>query len=188
MALLSLLLPFSVLAQVKEEQESRIAREQFPTPSLELLEGHLEKVRRLRFYEEIENAEKSYEAKFRKGRLHYSVAFDTAGNLQDVEFIISHRDIPNASWEAIKDHLDQNFPKYRIIKIQQHHPVIGGDQEKALREAFQNLILPHIQYEVVFSAKMEGDFQFHEARFDAQGSPIEIRRYLPLNYNHVLYD
>ena len=182
-----LLLPLLVLAQIKQEQEIRIDREMFPSRSLELLESHLEGVRKLRFYQEIENSEKSYEAKFKKGKLHYSVEFHEDGDLEDVEFIIKKRDIPNDSWEAIESHLDLNYPRNRIIKIQQHHPVVDGDPQKTLHQAFQNLILPHIRYEVIFSAKMDGTFQIYEVTFNAKGVLIQIRRSLPPKYNHVLY-
>ena len=182
-----LLLPLALLAQVKQEKEIRIDRERFPDRALELLEGHLQGVRKLRFYQEIENNEKRYEAKFKKGKLHYSVEFDGNGDLEDVEFIIKKRDIPNQSWEAIQDHLDANYPRNRIIKIQQHHPVVDGDPQKTLQQAFQNLILPTIRYEVVFSAKMDGAFQIYEGKFLANGELALMRRSLPPNYNHVLY-
>jgi len=182
-----LLLSLSLPAQIKQEQEIRIDREMFPDRSLELLEGHLQGVRKLRFYQEIENGEMSYEAKFKKGRLHYSVEFQKNGELEDVEFIIKKRDIPNDSWEAIQGHLDLHYPRNRIIKIQQHHPLVEGDPQKTLHQAFQNLILPSIRYEVVFSAKTDGGFQIHEIMFDAHGELILMRRSLPPNYNHVLY-
>jgi len=185
---LLLLLPLSLLAQVKQEQELRIKKEQFPESALELLEEYLEDARRIRFYLEVENAEKGYEAKFKRGKLHYSVEFFENGELEDVEFIIKPRDIPNDSWKAIQDQLGSDYPGFRIIKIQQQHPASEGvDPKTIMHQAFQNLLLPYINYEIVFSAKVDGAFRTHEATFDFEGNLIEIRMYLPPNYDHVLY-
>ncbi len=185
---LLLLLPLFIISQVKQEQEQRIKKEQFPDKALELLEEYLEDARRIRFYIEMENGEKGYEAKFKKGKLHYSVEFFENGELEDVEFIIATKDIPNDSWNAIEEHLGSKFPGYRIIKIQQQHQAKEGiDPKTIMHQAFQNLILPHINYEIVFSAKVYGVFHNHEATFDLEGKLLEIRRYLPPNYDHVLY-
>lgn len=184
----ALLLPLSLLSQVKQEQELRIKREQFPLNALELLEDYMEDARRIRFYLEVENGEKGYEAKFKKGKLLYSVEFFENGELEDVEFIIGTRDMPNDSWEAIREHLEAEYPGYRIIKIQQQHLALEGeDPKKTMHQAFQNLILPYINYEIVFSAKVDGAFQTHEATYGLEGNLIEIRKYLPPNYDHVLY-
>lgn len=186
--LILLLLPLILPAQVKQEQEYRIDRKDFPRNALELLEPHLEGARRIRFYLERDGERKSYEAKFKKGKLRYSVEFLDDGELEDVEFIIGSRDIPNDSWAAIEAHLQTHYPRYRIKKIQQQHPwEEGNDPKGTLHQAFQNLILPGIRYELVFSAKMDGSFKIFEALYDATGTLIEIRRSLPLNYDHVLY-
>ena len=78
---LLLLLPLFIISQVKQEKEQRIKKEQFPDKALELLEEYLEDARRIRFYIEMENGEKGYEAKFKKGKLHYSVEFFENGEL-----------------------------------------------------------------------------------------------------------
>lgn len=185
--LLLLCSPFWALCQVKREQEFRIDREQFPDAAFSQIEEYVANAKRIRFYQELDSTKKSYEAKFKKGRLHYSVEFNEKGKLEDVEFIITKRDIPEDSWNAITDHLHAEYPKFRIRKIQQQYPLDDRDPKKTLHDAFQNLILPYINYELVFSAKKDKGFQTYEALFNSEGTLINIRKSSPLSYDHVLY-
>lgn len=173
-------------AQNKYEKESRIKKEAFPENAFALIESYLEDAKRIRFYQETDSTKKSFEAKFKKGRLHYSVEFNQEGDLEDVEFIINENDIPEDTWNRIKNYLNSQYPKLRIKKIQQQHPRMG-DSKKTLREAFQNLMLPHINYEIIFSSKKEKRFQSYEALFNAEGSLLNIRKSFPPSYDHVLY-
>jgi hypothetical protein len=59
--------------------------------------------------------------------------------------------------------------------------------EKTLYNAFQNLILPDVNYELIFSAKEKNGFQEYEALFNADGNLIAIRKSFPPSYDHVLY-
>ena len=176
------------VAQNKYERESRIDEEEFPKASYLLIQDYLDDAKRIRFYKETDSIKKSYEAKFKKGRLHYSVEFDESGKLEDVEFIIKEQDVPNDTWGTILFYLDENHAKYRIKKIQQQDPLLDGQSEKKLlHNAFQNLILPEVNYELIFSAKKDKEFQEYEALFDAEGQLIQIRKSFPPSYDHVLY-
>ncbi|MBO0330626.1 hypothetical protein [[Muricauda] lutisoli] len=176
------------IAQNKYEQESRIDKDDFPRNSYLLIEDYLEDAKRVRFYQESDSTKKSYEAKFKKRRLHYSVEFDQEGKLEDVEFKIKERDIPNDSWETIQFYLEKNHKKYRVKKIQQQYPTRKGQSlEETLHNAFQNLILPEVNYELVFSAKESDGFQEYEALFDSEGELKRIRKSFPQSYDHVLY-
>ncbi|MBW8201563.1 hypothetical protein [Flagellimonas abyssi] len=175
-------------AQNKYEQESRIDKADFPNSAYLLIEDYLKDAKRVRFYQEIDSTKKSYEAKFKKGRLRYSVEFDEQGTLEDVEFKIKVRDIPNDTWGAIQSYLDKNHYKHRVKKIQQQYPLREEKSvEKTLHNAFQNLILPDVNYELVFSAKESGGFQEYEALFDYEGQLIRLRKSFPPSYDHVLY-
>ncbi|MBR9855072.1 MAG: hypothetical protein GYB37_10935 [Algicola sp.] len=176
------------LAQSKYERESRIEKNQFPAKSYMQIQEYLENAKRIRFYQEMDSTKKSYEAKFKKGRLYYSVEFNEQGSLEDIEFKIKERDIPNATWGAIQQHLTKNHNNYRVKKIQQQYPVSQEQSvEKTLYNAFQNLILPEVNYELVFSTKEKDGFQEYEALFNADGTLIAIRKSFPPSYDHVLY-
>lgn len=176
------------IAQGKYERESRIDREEFPNKSYSLIQDYLKDAKRIRFYQETDSNKKSYEAKFKKGRLHYSVEFDKEGDLEDVEFKIKEKDIPNDTWSTIQYYLNDNYNKHRIKKMQQQYPVQKEESiEKTLHNAFQNLILPVVNYELVFSAKENNGFQEYEALFNYEGQLIRIRKFFLPSYDHVLY-
>ena len=81
------MLPFNAMAQNKYEREHRILKSQFPEKALGLITDKLVGAKRVRFYKEIDSAKISYEAKFKKDKLRYSVEFDTEGTLEDIEVL-----------------------------------------------------------------------------------------------------
>ncbi|UII74544.1 hypothetical protein LV716_09715 [Flagellimonas sp. HMM57] len=182
-----ILLTFTCWGQNKYEKEYRIAQSEFPTNAYELIAEQLASSKRIRFYKETDSLKNSFEAKFKKGKLHYSVEFDEQGILEDIEIIIKEKDIPEESWDNINEYLQNKFSKVRIVKIQQQYPVNGTSEKELIHHAFQNLILPYINYELVFAAKVEKGFQTYEALFNAKGEFIKLRKSLSSSYDHVLY-
>ena len=184
---LLLCLPFWVLSQNKYERETRIDQAGFPAEALDLVSPYVQDAKRPRFYRETDSAKVSYEIKFKKGRLLYSVEFDQNGKLEDVEFIIKKTDIPEDSWGNIQNWLNSEFQKSKVKKIQQQYPVGQESPAERLKDAFQNLILPYIRYELVFSAQKEKGFQLYEGLFDANGKLLKLRKSLNPQYDHILY-
>ena len=188
---LALLLIFSsapLLSQTKYEREHRIKRSQFPEQALQFIGDSLENVRRLRFYKETDSARISFEAKLKKDRLHYSIEFNKDGILEDIEILIKEVDIPRDAFSMMKSYLEKNFHRYRIRKIQQQYPVRPEEpKERTLKNAFQNLLLPYINYELIVGGKMDDGFRDYEILFDSEGNFINMRISVPANYDHVLY-
>ena len=179
---------WSAKGQYKYEREYRIKKNQFPTVAHAFIEDQLKDARRIRYYRETDSTKVSYEAKFKLDKLHYSVEFDEQGNLEDVEILIKEVDIPNDTFAAITAYLESNFTKYRILRIQQQYPVNENETvEETLKNAFQNLLLPTIRYEIMVAAKKDNGFEDYEILFDHKGEFIKLRKSLPLNHDHILY-
>ena len=185
--ILVLLCSNTLVAQNKYEREFRIKKSQFPETALTYIDSKLKEARRIRFYKETDSAKVSYEAKFKKDRLKYSVEFDENGTLEDIEILIEPVDIPDDSFANIQAYLDDNFTKHRIRRLQQQYPVVGKDVETVVKEAFQNLMLPYINYEIVVAGKKDEGYEEFEILFDAGGNFIKSRKSLPPNYDHILY-
>jgi hypothetical protein len=171
----------------KYEREYRIKKSQFPEKALKYIDEKLEDARRIRFYKETDSTKTSYEAKFKKDRLKYSVEFSEEGVLEDIEVLIRAVDIPDDSFSEMNGYLKRNFRKYRIRKIQQQYPMGENDAETTVKHAFQNLMLPYIKYELIVAGKKEKGYARYEVLFDAEGRFENIRKSLPPNYDHVLY-
>tara|TARA_R110002051_G_scaffold234092_2_gene295712 strand:+ start:1394 stop:1993 length:600 start_codon:yes stop_codon:yes gene_type:complete len=186
LVLLCFLWPIATSAQVKYEREFRIKKSQFPAAAHQVLKRNLEGAKRLKFYKEIDSATISYEAKFKKSRLWYSIEFNKEGILEDIEITINVVDIPNETFDSIRHYLTTHFISYKIKKIQQQY-VSNGDDGKVFKDAFQNLILPYVNYEIMCSGKKDKAYQDFEILFNSEGNFKTIRKSLPANYDHVLY-
>tara|TARA_B100001146_G_C16176791_1_gene432730 strand:- start:583 stop:1176 length:594 start_codon:yes stop_codon:yes gene_type:complete len=173
--------------QHKYEWEHRIRKAQFPDEALQLISEKLQDAKRVKFYKETDSTKVSYEAKFKKDRLHYSIEFDENGVLEDVEILIKPVDIPDDSYTKMTKYLGNSFKKYRIRRMQQHYSVGKEGVEKTLRNAFQNLMLPSIKYELIVAGRKDDGYEQFEILFDAEGNVEKIRKSLPPNYDHVLY-
>ena len=175
-------------AQIKYEREYRIKKSQFPAEAVELMRSYTESARRIRFYREIDSNRSSYEMKFKLSRLHYSVEFNPQGILEDVEVRIQPVDLPESAWEAIRRDLSQRFKNHKVRKIQQQYPREAfADDASTLRNAFQNLLLPEIRYELIVRARESDGYLDFELLYDADGHFLNLRKSLPPNYDHVLY-
>ncbi|MBT8183859.1 MAG: hypothetical protein KJN76_03395, partial [Eudoraea sp.] len=157
-------------AQNKYEREYRIKKSQFPMEGIKLIERKLIGAKRIRFYKETDSAKTSFEAKFKKDKLHYSIEFDKNGRLEDIEILINEVDIPEVVIKKIHDHLHSEFKKYKIRRIQQQYPFVTDENpETTLKNAFQNLLLPTINYELIVTGKNERQYVQYEMLFDSEG-------------------
>ena len=175
-------------AQVKYERAFRILKKQFPQKALQTISGELEEARKIRYYKEMDSTGITYEVQFKRDRLRYGVAFNAEGTLKEIEIDVKQVDLPDASWQHIQNYLTRTFKKVRVRKMRQQYPVIGSEsQEQTLKNAFQNLLLPSINYALMVSGKKTRGHERYELLFDAEGNFRNIRKSPPPNYDHVLY-
>lgn len=176
----------TLLAQVKHEREFRIKKKEFPSAAHDLLKDKVVAAKKLKYYKEIDSLKISYEAKFRKDKLWYSIEFNEEGVLEDIEISIKAIDVPNETYKAIQNYLSTNFISFKIKKIQQQYTA-KDSIDATFKNAFQNLMLPSVNYELVVDAKKERGYEQFEILFNAEGTFLKIRKSLPPNYDHVLY-
>ena len=174
--------------QIKYEREYRIKKSQFPDKGHALIDEQLADVRSIRYYRERDSAKVSYNAKFKADRLRYRMGFNQEGELEGVEIRIKEVDVPNASFDNIRKHLDENFNKYRVRRIWQQYPVSAHNSvEETIKVAFQNLLLPTLRYELMIAGRMDKGFEDFEILYDADGNFLMMRKSLPVNHDHILY-
>lgn len=187
--LVLVLFQFSLVnSQVKVEREHRIKKNQFPETAHEFIQEKLEEAKKIRFYKETDTTKISYEAKFKKDKLYYSIEFDESGKLEDIEISIKEVDVPEDSWSKITKFLNEKFTKFKIRKIQQQYPITSDETaETTLNNAFQNLLIPSLNYELMVRGKIQDVHSDFEILFGAEGDFIKMKESLPANYDHVLY-
>jgi len=185
---LLLFIGFFASAQNQNEREFRIRKVQFPEKALEYIEQKLFDAKRIRFYKETDSSKVTYNAKFKKDRLWYGLEFNKTGALEGVEISIKSIDIPDEAFEAMNGYLINNFIKYKIRKIHQQYLVTEMNAaEKTVKNAFQNLLLPTINYQLIVTGKSAKKSEQYGVLFDSEGNFKSIRKSLPPNYDHVLY-
>lgn len=175
-------------AQNNQEREHRIKKSQFPSEALQTITENNKDFQRLKFYKAVDSTTNTFTAKFKKARLNYEMEFNDKGKLNGISFAIKPVDIPEESFGRITAYLTQEFEKSKVRKMLQNYPVRSNDNiEKPLKNAFQNLILPNIRYELFVKGKKDGTRADYEITFDAEGNLVNIRKALPANFDRVLY-
>jgi hypothetical protein len=177
------LLAFSDLsAQNKVERETRIRKRFVPEEAKEFVDDVFEGFKRVRWYQEVSGEGKFFEAKFKWKGDQYSVKFDTAGDIVDIEKIITLEEIPEKTRKTIVHYFEENFLKYKILKIQKQ--LLGNEDqlEDYLEDKEEENIT--INYEIEFHGVTETENKLWEILFDHKGEVILFREIiLPPNFN-----
>ena len=182
-----LLFNFSfIFSQEKYEREHRINKTDFPVKASDLIKEKKVDSKKIKFYKEIDSLKTTFKAKFKKDRLWYSIDFNENGDLENINVQIKSIDIPNESFETIITYLGENFKSYKIKKIQQKYAA-HNDVDATFKNAFQNLMLPSLFYEISIAGKVDTHKEQFQILFDAEGIFKSSRKSLPPNYDHVLY-
>ncbi len=187
--LIFVLSQFSIVnSQVKVEREHRIKKNQFPETAHDFIKEKLQDAKKIRFYKETDTTKISYKAWFKKDKLYYSIEFDESGKLEGIEILIKELDVPEDSWSNITKFLNEKFNKYKIRKIQQQYRITPDETaETTFKNAFQNLLIPSLNYDLMVRGKRQDERADFEILFGAEGDFLKMRESLPANYDHVLY-
>jgi len=157
----------SVAAQNKYEKEVRVSESEVPPNARNFVEK-LNLRSKIKWYQEFGTDKISFEAKTKKEETRYSVEFSGDGLFEDMEIGVAPHDVPQEVMKKMRDYLNDTFRKYAIDKIQVQY---SGSEEAVLaflkkESAISGLV---VHYEVVVSAKEDGNFSLFEFLFDAGG-------------------
>lgn len=164
--MMSAILP--VLAQSKYEKEVRIRERYVPQIARDFVD-QLNLGSRIKWYQEFGKDTYSFEAKTRYNGSRISIEFSYIGVFEDVEIEVKITEVPHEIRSKIIDFLNDSYPKYQIDKIQVQY---SGSEEAVLAQ-FTNKTHTHglvIRYELVLSAKKDGQYSLFEYLFSENGS------------------
>lgn len=118
----SLLLIFLLLLitepPVKQEVEIRIPTSEFPESALALLKPKLTGATDVRYFKETDGVSNSFEVKFWRDGVRWSVEFSQDGTFEDVEVERALSHLPQTTASAIRSTLSARFSRYSIRKLQ----------------------------------------------------------------------
>ena len=171
---LSMLLLFSFygFSQSKYEKEFRIKGESVPPKARSFVDS-ITFDSKVKWYKEISLDRITIEAKVKINNERHSIEFSENGIFEDAEVEIKPDKIPESVNSKISGILSQRHKKYKIEKVQIQYT--GGRNEvlSFLRGDRNNSEGITINYEVVISTKMDGNYLMLEYLFSETGEYLQ---------------
>ncbi len=173
----------------KHEKEARIEKKEFPSNALELLDKTLpKKIKKVKYYKELDSTKVSYEIKLKYNGKKYSIEFSKKGVLEDVEITIKQKDIVPKTFEKIKKYLYGKYSSFRIKKIQlQYRNTNNIDAETIVKDSFSGTKTETLFYEIIAEVKTGKERYFIEITFTKEGDFELSRTIIQGSYDHILY-
>tara|TARA_B100000963_G_scaffold319223_1_gene300899 strand:+ start:7537 stop:8112 length:576 start_codon:yes stop_codon:yes gene_type:complete len=153
--------------QVKYEKEYRINKSKIP----ENMKSYLNTItfkNKIKWYKDEALNKYTYEAKTSHNNLNFSIEFDSLGIIEDVEFEIQWKNIPELAKKNIDIYLDSIYQKKKIIKVQIQYT---GKPENLI-DVIKDVELKNRltrKYEIVLKGKENKKFQMMEYLFSNEG-------------------
>lgn len=171
---LSLLFLFSFhgFTQSKYEKEFRIQAENVPSRALSFVDS-LTFDSKVKWYKEIGIDIKTIEVKAKLKKERHSIEFSETGTFQDVEIEVKPNKIPDSTNSKITRFLTLEHKKYKIEKVQIQYT---GDRNVVLnflRSNRNNSACITVNYEVIISTKMDGNYLILEYLFSETGEYVQ---------------
>ncbi len=175
----------SAFSQLKYEREIRIRPATVPAQA-RAFAGAALGAQKVRWYQEINLDFFSYEAKVKKGGRRYSIEFDTAGRVQDVEIEVEFSSLDTGLRQKIDSTLSGLFSSHKITKTQ----LQWTGEAPALRDLVRSGATekPYAErVEIVFKCREAGQPKLYEALFDISGNLLSKLEIVPRNTDNLDY-
>ena len=165
------LLSFQGFSQSKYEKEFRIKAKDVPSSALAFVDS-MTFDSKVKWDKEIGLNDVTIEAKAKFKNERHSIEFSENGIFQDVEIVVKPNQIPFDAFSKISGILSQRHKKHKIEKVQVQY---SGDRNlvlRFLRENRNNTNGITINFEVVISTKLNGNYIMLEYLFSETGEYV----------------
>lgn len=175
---------------VKNEVEVSIRQHQMPQQAIQLLGPILAEAGRVKFYQETDGEQTSFESKLSWKGNFYSIEFDHEGKLLDVEKLVSFRTLPKEIRKQVEEQLESEFDRYRIRRTQVQYsagkngqPVTGVIRKFMENDAGEMTI----RYEIEADGRKGNQIGGYELLFDQEGKLLKKRPVVRRSLDNILY-
>ena len=176
------------MAQTKNEKESRVQLLDFPKASQATLKAISKRVKRIRYYREMDGEKHSFESKFKYKKHWFSVEFDSLGTIEDIEVTVKKRQLRHGAKTTIYDYLKAHSSKYDIIKIQEQYVYKDDISEvQFLNSILENRASHNSNYEIIIAIKSGSAWELKEMTFDPEGTLLKQRNVQQDSYEYIMY-
>lgn len=175
-------------SQSKNEKEERISASEFPEIAKSYFNIISQDVNYLKYYKETDGDKKSFEVKFKYKKEHYSVEFDTLGQLEDIEIVIKKKHIPKKIYNTISDYLNSNYKRFTMVKVQKQYINTSNKTDKQfIQHILEKPYNKHTHFEIIADVKTKDQHELLELTFDRYGVFEKSRKVTSSSYEHALY-
>jgi len=175
-----------LLAQDKIEREFGIKEKDVPKVAREWLSDAFETTKRLKWYQEVFESGYSFEAKFKfKGRF-YSVEFDSAGIIQDVEIEKGFDELPMGVKTGLSLYLSKGYRSSDIKRIQIQYSGEANDLKDFFLEKNQQGIVTRFEIEYI-GFDETGVSKLWEGLFSEDGELIRRRKIVLVSSDNLIF-
>lgn len=183
-----LLLCSEVLSQTKTEREYRIKTDTIAENACVFINqsGFLEDKTRVKWFREESNDGTTIEAKFSQSGNDFSIEFSEEGELLDVEIEIPKDEIPEGTLKKIEQHLEEEFSKWKIKRVQRQWvgaeaDVINSIKQKSVQEGVEE------NFELIVKGRSKDAKSYFEFLFDASGKMLRKERIVESASDILIY-
>ncbi len=174
------------ICQGKIEREKKIKQEAIPTEMNQTLKSLINKASKVKYFEEFDGEQITYECKFKLHKQRYSAEFDSIGKLEDIEVIVCFTELSKDLQQTISEHLVQ-YPDFKIQKTQKQYSSDLLSDRVVIQHAFENSLKPTIRYEIIVELKEKKSWSVYEMLFDSDGYFISQLKVIGRSEDHILY-
>lgn len=173
----------------KNEVERSVNRNDMPDKVLSLIDEFWPNLRGIKYYEQTDGEETTYEVKLEWRGDQYSIEFSTEGAVLDVEKLISFEDIPEPTRDAITRDLEDQFNSHRLTRIQIQF--LAADEDDEDDSDFIDDILEEdaddyeIRYEIELDSENRRELGSFEMLYDESGTLIEKHRIVRRSLDNI---
>ncbi|MCF0051806.1 hypothetical protein LXM25_17195 [Dyadobacter sp. LJ53] len=173
------------LAQKKYEREYSIKPDAVPQKAMEFVTSVFKKPK-IHWYREESLTGKTIEAKLKSSGKRFSIEFDEAGNIQDVEILSGISKMNAKGRTNLEDTLSKVFSRYKIDKTQIH----WSGSAQALKESLNqdravNDVL--IRYELIVKGYRDKIETYFEVLAESDGTIVRISEIVQRNTDNLMY-
>jgi hypothetical protein len=172
-------------AQDKVEREYKIKPAEVPSPALDFIKESFSK-EKVNWYLEQNAGSKSIEAKIRKDKTLYSAEFDTLGNIQDVEVLVSIKEIPERLWNIIERSIGEQFSRFKVQKAQKQWIGKEADLQRLIRGEIPK-DKHSTNYEIVIIGRKDKHSYEYELLFNEEGVLIREQKIIENSQQHLIF-
>jgi hypothetical protein len=180
------LLSFQGFSQSKYEKEFRIKAKDVPSRALSFVDS-ITFDSKVKWYKEIGLNDVTIEAKAKFRKERHSIEFSENGIFQDIEIEVNPSQIPFDAFSKISGILSQTHKKYKIEKVQMQYT---GGRNLVLRFLREDRNSPEgitINFEVVISTKLDGNYIMIEYLFSETGEHMESNQIISKRKDTIDY-